>query len=330
MFSFLRKIDNIDNQIVRDSLSPDANRDSVFKAGESQGKSGSFFFFSHDKKFIIKTMTNSDLSTFKKLFESYFTTVCTRQSSLLARIYGIYTIKMEEVEPVHLILMGNSKDSNDALIKNVFDLKGSEVNRLVEGKNLKPTATLKDLNLLEICKSTILLQFRPEDQKHIMENLERDAIMLKKYNIMDYSLLLAIELNPDYDDVMKKAAHKFTITTAGGQDASSLAEEDPRMIELRRRFKATPYKYLSHGGRFIYHIAVIDYLQDFDINKKLENAIKTVINKPNAKISAVEPETYYRRFIDFMRRQVFIDMKRVGATMIGGTTFVHGGETTPN
>jgi hypothetical protein len=38
--------------------------DMVFKAGEGAGRSGSFFFFSHDKKFIIKTMTNQELVLF--------------------------------------------------------------------------------------------------------------------------------------------------------------------------------------------------------------------------------------------------------------------------
>jgi len=39
------------------SLSPKFNRDMIFKAGEGAGKSGSFFFFSHDQKFVVKTMT---------------------------------------------------------------------------------------------------------------------------------------------------------------------------------------------------------------------------------------------------------------------------------
>ena len=43
------------------SLSPELNRDEVFSAGEGQGKSGSFFFFSHDKQFIIKTMRQNEL-----------------------------------------------------------------------------------------------------------------------------------------------------------------------------------------------------------------------------------------------------------------------------
>lgn len=57
IFAFLRNLDGIDQNMIKASLSAEFNRDSVFKAGESQGKSGSFFFFSHDKNFIIKTMT---------------------------------------------------------------------------------------------------------------------------------------------------------------------------------------------------------------------------------------------------------------------------------
>jgi len=63
---------------------------------------------------------------------------------------------MEEVEPVSLVLMGNTKKSNDKLIEHVFDLKGSFINREVKGKNLRNTATLKDINLLNLCKEKIV------------------------------------------------------------------------------------------------------------------------------------------------------------------------------
>jgi len=39
-------INNFDN--FYSSLSPKFNRDMIFKAGEGAGRSGSFFFFSHD------------------------------------------------------------------------------------------------------------------------------------------------------------------------------------------------------------------------------------------------------------------------------------------
>lgn len=55
------------------SLDADLNRSRVFKAGEASGKSGSFFFFSHDKNFIIKTMTEDEKSFFiDKVAIEYF------------------------------------------------------------------------------------------------------------------------------------------------------------------------------------------------------------------------------------------------------------------
>jgi 1-phosphatidylinositol-4-phosphate 5-kinase len=96
-FAYLRRHDEIDQDVIVRSLSPELNRDSVFKAGESQGKSGSFFFFSHDKNFIIKTMTDSDLLAFKKTFSDYFRNVSAFPNCLLARIYGIYSVEMEDM-----------------------------------------------------------------------------------------------------------------------------------------------------------------------------------------------------------------------------------------
>ena len=46
VFAFLRQKDDYTNNVLRDSLNPEANKKMVFKAGESSGKSGSFFFFS--------------------------------------------------------------------------------------------------------------------------------------------------------------------------------------------------------------------------------------------------------------------------------------------
>lgn len=65
-------MDNIDKDIIKYSLSAKRNRDQAFNAGESQGKSGSFFFFSHDKKFIIKTMYDDELQVFKEALPDYF------------------------------------------------------------------------------------------------------------------------------------------------------------------------------------------------------------------------------------------------------------------
>ena len=69
----------------------------------------------------------------------------------------MFTVKMEDIVPVHVILMGNTiqvSDSRD--IENVFDLKGSMINREVGSKGLKNTSTLKDKNFIKIIQSKMV------------------------------------------------------------------------------------------------------------------------------------------------------------------------------
>jgi len=108
-------------------------------------------------------MTNSDFNAFMRIQKFYFREINKRPNSLLARIYGIYSVRMDEQAPVKLIVMGNSKFAKNNLVNGVFDLKGSLVNRYVPGGPHKPTATLKDINLLEMSKERNWLRFREED-----------------------------------------------------------------------------------------------------------------------------------------------------------------------
>lgn len=111
IFNCIRREDNITNEDIIKSLNPNDNREMAFKAGEGSGKSGSFFFFSHDRGFIIKTMNSSEYSTFLKFFKQYMHHLMVNKNSLLARIYGIFTVNIEKLAPVHLIMMGNTVDS---------------------------------------------------------------------------------------------------------------------------------------------------------------------------------------------------------------------------
>lgn len=92
IFQQIRDMDNIDKDKIKFSLSAKRNRDSVFKAGESQGKSGSFFVFSHDHEFIIKTMYEDELKVFLNALPSYFQHLKQNHGSLIARIYGVYKV----------------------------------------------------------------------------------------------------------------------------------------------------------------------------------------------------------------------------------------------
>ena len=98
----------LDASIIERSLSPSANRDQVFKAGEGAGRSGSFFFFSHDRKFIIKTMTKEELNLMLSIFSQLSTHFQRNPDSLLAKVFGLFTVKTKTTGEIHLMLMENT------------------------------------------------------------------------------------------------------------------------------------------------------------------------------------------------------------------------------
>jgi hypothetical protein len=107
-FHKLRAEDGITNEIIKKSLDPNINLENARKAGESTGKSGSFFFFSKDKRFCIKTMFNEELDVFMLKLGNYFEHLEKHNNSLLGRIYGIFQVRMKGIVPVNFILMANT------------------------------------------------------------------------------------------------------------------------------------------------------------------------------------------------------------------------------
>ena len=114
-------------------------------------------FSSFDKRFILKTMNTSEQHILKSALPKYLNHLKSNPHSLIAKIYGIYTVKMEEIKEVHILLMGNLFLKVKEKISE-FDLKGSLINREV----MKPFTMkdcLKDINLLEIQKKDNFLRF---------------------------------------------------------------------------------------------------------------------------------------------------------------------------
>jgi 1-phosphatidylinositol-4-phosphate 5-kinase len=70
-FEEIQRIDGISPQTMLDSLNIRKNREMIFKAGEGSGSSGSFFFFSKDNKFLIKTINKQEKDIFLSMIDSY-------------------------------------------------------------------------------------------------------------------------------------------------------------------------------------------------------------------------------------------------------------------
>lgn len=67
----------------------------------------------------------------------------------------------------------------------------------------------------------------------------------------------------------------------------------------------------STCGNFIYHVSIIDYLQKYDMSKKLERFSKLFLMgcKNGKDLSSINPATYKERFLNFQKKVVFSNIK---------------------
>lgn len=156
----------------------------------SPGKSGSFFYFSRDYKYIIKTIHHSEHKFLRKILKDYYQHVKDNPNTLLSQFYGLHRVKLPYGKKIHFVVMNNLFPPHRD-IHTTFDLKGSTIGRDYREEDLdkNPRATLKDLNWLRRQRS---LELGIQKKRLFLEQLQRDVILLKRLQIMDYSLLVGI------------------------------------------------------------------------------------------------------------------------------------------
>ena len=152
MFHFLRKLDNIDEDILLRSFKPMLNNITFEK---SEGKSKGLFIKTYDNLFLLKTINNNDKEFIQNnFFKKYSYYLSYNNNSLLCKLLGLYTIKISYIFSKHEI--------NFVIIKNLiglfnpenifvrYDLKGSIHNRKMnlEYETLQKEV-LKDINFEE-------------------------------------------------------------------------------------------------------------------------------------------------------------------------------------
>ena len=178
----------------------------------SPGKSGSFFYFSRDYRFIIKTIHHSEHKFLLRILKQYYEHVKNNPHTLLSRFYGLHRVKLPHGRKIHFVIMNNLFPAHKD-VHETYDLKGSTVGReYPEEKAAKnPRATLKDLNWINRGKT---LELGPEKRALLTEQLRRDAEVLKAFGVMDYSLLIDIHhmQRGNKDNVRRNAFHVFSVS----------------------------------------------------------------------------------------------------------------------
>ncbi|XP_065920767.1 phosphatidylinositol 4-phosphate 5-kinase type-1 beta-like isoform X2 [Dysidea avara] len=304
----------------------------------TEGKSGSFFYFTHDHRYIIKTVNSEEEKFLRKIASSYYRYVKDNPDSLIVRLYGLYQVRLAwEQKYISVILMENIFHSLKHLkIHEKYDLKGSTVGRRVKRGNVTAGTTLKDLNLQK------KVYVGPENKTAVLEQLAKDTAFLAGLQIMDYSMILGIH---DHQQQNRRLTESIAIDgfqvvqhNPGYQRYSDLIEQQPRensfisanvYSHFRQDFGGirsySPYHPLNvhdetssifpttYDGQRIeempvatYYFGIIDILQEYNLWKKSEHFWKTSVCRRNANdVSVIDPDKYRERFLNFMANTVF-------------------------
>jgi hypothetical protein len=120
--------------------------------------------------------------------------------------------------PVHLMMMAHTlKIKSHDRVDRIFDLKGSTVKREVKlSKNTLRTKTLKDVDFLKLRKREPI-SLIDIDRTFLIRQLQKDTEFLRSVNIMDYSLLLAVERIDSSSNKVLNILNSFTGDTSSSR-----------------------------------------------------------------------------------------------------------------
>ncbi|KAG0032875.1 1-phosphatidylinositol-3-phosphate 5-kinase [Podila clonocystis] len=161
------------------------------------GKSGSSFLKTRDDRFIMKQLSKVELEAFIKFAPHYFQymhqAIYQKRPTVLAKIFGFYRVGYKHGA------LGRSMNMDVLIMENLFydrknlqiyDLKGSRRNRFVQPSG-KENEVLLDENFVEFMSESPFF-IREHAKLQLSESLANDSLFLQQFNIMDYSLLVAV------------------------------------------------------------------------------------------------------------------------------------------
>ena len=196
------------------------------------GKSDSFFFNTANNQFIIKTLKEDEckLLVRKGILEKYYQHIKRNPRSLLARFYGIYSVKIKFMKPISVVIMDNLMGQHIEDVISIYDLKGSTHKRRTV--NIKNSRTVKkDLNFL--LEPQYYMQVNEKQKRDLLQRIAKDKDFLKSCNLMDYSLLMIFLRKKDQLDLEAQANRKlsFYIKREANGDEIEMEEVPDHLLD---------------------------------------------------------------------------------------------------
>ncbi|EAR82478.2 phosphatidylinositol 4-phosphate 5-kinase (macronuclear) [Tetrahymena thermophila SB210] len=296
VFRNIRLKYNISSENYLKSIGPEKLFSSIIRGDlttlselTSTGKSGSFFYYTVDSKFTLKTIHKSEFAFLKKILPNYYQHLLDNPNTLIIRVYGLHKIKYKighTMKYIYFIIMSNVFYTRKEIHER-FDLKGSLYKRYSD--NPDPSVAKKDLNFLN---QKMKVQVRPEQYHTFMEVVKKDCHFFEQNEVIDYSMLLGLhnsrrEKRTTDTDILLSAQDNFI-------------EQEEESICLMK----------SRSHEITYHFGIIDILTCFNSKKKIEFLAKRIALGPD--ISTIPPQQYAARFIQFIENMFDDGSKKTG------------------
>ena len=109
MFRDIRQKFKVSETSLFNSFAPIHNITAIHNFFTGSGKSQSFFFFSDNKAFVLKTMKESEKRLFldQGVLDSYYNHVMESEGTYLSKIFGVYQIKVRSMQEITCYIMEN-------------------------------------------------------------------------------------------------------------------------------------------------------------------------------------------------------------------------------
>ncbi|KAJ9602394.1 Mitochondrial distribution and morphology protein 12 [Cladophialophora chaetospira] len=162
------------------------------------GKTKSVFLKTLDDRFILKSLSPIETQSFLKFAPNYFQIMSEaffhELPSVIAKMFGFYQIivtnKNTGLEYNYFLLVMENL-FYDRVPTRIFDLKGSMRNRKMNATGERGEVLL-DENMVEFIYESPLFS-REYSKKLLRSSVHNDTLFLARQNVMDYSLMVAID-----------------------------------------------------------------------------------------------------------------------------------------
>ena len=205
IFASIRKFSGVTKEQYLESLGPEKILSYIFKSNFqtlselcSSGKSGSFFYYSYDGRFMLKTIPRHEFKMMKTMLKNYHEYLTIRNTdSMISRVFGLHKIifyrkRGKMAKKIYFCVMNNVFQTTKKIDLR-YDLKGSTYGRQTirdkAGIKADRTVALKDLDFLN---KKDVFKVGHENKQRIAHILRLDAQFFAENNIIDYSLLVGV------------------------------------------------------------------------------------------------------------------------------------------